>query len=98
MKPFLIVYKVSPLTFWLARHLSQTKYIGLVNILGEKEIVPELLQNDFNISNIAEKAIRILQDQDYRGTMIGELGKIGHQLGKPGAYRRAAKCIENFIN
>jgi len=97
LKPFVIVYKVSPLTFWLARHLSQTKYIGLVNILGEKEIVPELLQNDFNISNIAEKTIRILQDQDYRARMVDELKKTRNKLGQKGAYKRASICIKKFL-
>ena len=70
----------------------------MVNILADKEIVPELLQNKFTVSNIADHAVRLLQDNDYRGTMILELKKIGHQLGEPGAYKRAAKYIEDFIN
>ena len=97
LKPFLIVYKVSPLTFWIARHISKTKYIGIVNILGEKEIVPELLQNDFNISNITEKSIRILQDQDYRARMVEELKKTRKKLGQKGAYQKAANCINEFL-
>ena len=98
LKPFVIVYRVSPLTYMIARLLAKTKYIGIVNVLAEKKIVPELLQNEFTVSNITDHAVRLLQDHDYRGTMIGELKKIGHQLGDPGAYRRAAKCIEDFIN
>ena len=74
----------------IARVLAQTKYIGMVNILAEKEIVPELLQNKFTVSGIANQAVRLLQDNDYRGTMIGELKKIGKKLGEPGAYKRAA--------
>jgi len=98
LKPFVIVYRVSPLTYMIARVLAETKYIGMVNILADKEIVPELLQNKFTVSSITEQAVRLLQDHDYRGTMIGELEKIGHQLGEPGAYRRAAECIEDYIN
>ena len=98
LKPFVIVYRVSPLTFMIARLLAETKYIGIVNVLAEKKIVPELLQNEFSVSSITDHAARLLQDHDYRGTMIGELEKIGHQRGEPGAYRRAAKCIEDFIN
>ena len=98
LKPFVIVYRVSPLTYMIARLLAETKYIGMVNVLADKEIVPELLQNEFTVSSITDHAVRLLQDHDYRGTMISELKKIGLKLGEPGAYRRAAKCIENFIN
>jgi len=98
LKPFVIVYRVSPLTYMIARLLAETKYIGMVNVLADKEIVPELLQNEFTVSSITDHAVRLLQDHDYRGTMIGELKKIGLNLGEPGAYRRAAKCIEDFIN
>ena len=98
LKPFVIVYRVSPLTYMIARLLAETKYIGMVNVLADKEIVPELLQNEFTVSSITDHAVRLLQDHDYRGTMISELKKIGLKLGEPGAYRRAAKCIEDFIN
>ena len=98
LKPFVIVYRVSPLTYMIARLLAETKYIGMVNVLADKEIVPELLQNEFTVGNITDHAVRLLQDHDYRGTMISELEKIGLKLGEPGAYRRAAKCIEDFIN
>ena len=98
MKPFVIVYRVSPLTYKIARLLANTKYIGMVNVLADKEIVPELIQNEFTVSSITDHTVRLLQDYDYRGTMIGELEKIGQKLGEPGAYRRAAKCIEDLIN
>ena len=98
LKPFVIVYRVSPLTYMIARLLAETKYIGMVNVLADKEIVPELLQNEFTVSRITDHTVRLLQDHDYRGTMISELKKIGLKLGEPGAYRRAAKCIEDFIN
>ena len=97
LKPFIIVYQVSPLTFKIARLLSHTKYIGMVNILAGKEIVPELIQNNFNINNVANKVIRILQDKDYRAKMISDLKITRKKLGTPGAYRRAARCIEDFL-
>ena len=98
LKPFVVVYRVSPLSFMIAKILAETKYIGMVNVLAEKEIVPELLQNEFTVSNITDHAVRLLQDHDYRGTMISELKRIRQRLGEPGAYRRSAKCIEDFIN
>ena len=98
LKPFVIIYRVSQLTYMIARLLAKTKYIGMVNVLAGREIVPELIQNEFTVRNITDHAVRLLQDHDYRGTMIGELKKIGQKLGEPGAYRRAARCIEELIN
>ena len=97
LKPFAIIYRVSPLTYRIARYLAQTKYIGLVNVLAEKEIVPELLQNDFTVKRVTETAVRLLQDQEYRVSMISELKKIHEKLGEAGAYEKAAQCIENFL-
>jgi lipid-A-disaccharide synthase len=98
LKPFAIVYQVAPLTFWIARYLADTKFIGLVNILAEKEIVPELLQNDFTAEKVAETAVRLLQDKDYRERMITELKTTRAKLGEPGAYEKAARCIENTLS
>ena len=97
LKPFAIVYRVAPLTFRIARYLANTKYIGLVNVLAEKEIVPELLQNDFTVSKVAETTVRLLQDKVYRDRMIDELKSIRGKLGESGAYEKAARCIENML-
>ena len=98
LKPFAIVYRVAPLTFMIARYLADTKFIGLVNILAEKEIVPELLQNDFSPEKVTKTVVRLLQDKDYRERMICELKKTREKLGKPGAYEKAARCIESTLS
>jgi len=98
LKPFAIVYRVSPLTYRIARYLAETDYIGLVNVLGEREIVPELLQNDFTVTNVTNIAVRLLQDDAYRATMIEQLKNTRTKLGEPGAYDKAASCIVNTIN
>ena len=97
LKPFAIVYQVAPLTFRIARYLADTKFIGLVNILAEKEIVPELLQNDFTAEKVAETAVRLLRDKDYRERIIDELKNTRAKLGEPGAYEKAAGCIEKTL-
>jgi len=97
LKPFVIIYRVSPLTFWVASSLTKTKHIGMVNILAEKEIAPELLQEDFKITKVVETTIKLLQDKAYRAKMIGELEKIRSNLGTRGAYQKAASYIEDYI-
>jgi lipid-A-disaccharide synthase len=93
-----IVYQVSPLTYRIARYLSETEYVGLVNVLAEKEIVPELLQNNFTVSKVTEIAVRLLQDEDYRATMISQLKSTRTKLGEAGAYDKAGRCIENVLS
>ena len=81
------------MTYWIARKLAKVQHIGMVNILAENEIVPELLQQDFTPERLAEEAILLLKDQDRRATMIGHLKQIRSLLGEPGAYQRAAEIL-----
>ena len=98
LKPFVIVYQVSPLTYRIARYLAETEYVGLVNVLAGEKIVPELLQNNFTVSNVTEIAVRLLQDEDYRATMISKLKSTHTKLGEAGAYDKAARCIGNVLS
>ena len=66
-------------------------------ILAEREIIPEILQNDFTVSNTTKAAVRLLQNEDYRATMICQLKTTRSKLGEPGAYDKAALCIENTL-
>jgi lipid A disaccharide synthetase len=66
--------------------------------LAEKEIVPELLQNNFTVSKVTEIAVRLLQDEDYRATMISRLKSTRTKLGEAGAYDKAGQCIENVLS
>ena len=72
------------MTYWIARKLAKVQHIGMVNILAENEIVPELLQQDFTPERLAEEAILLLKDQDRRATMIGHLKQIRSLLGGTG--------------
>jgi len=97
LTPFIIIYQVSSLTYWIARRLARVQHIGMVNILAGNEIVPELLQADFNPNRLAKEAILLLKDQERRATMIGQLKDIRSQLGEPGAYHRAAQILREYI-
>jgi len=90
VKPMVIVYKVSPLTFFLGKRVIKIKHIGLVNIIAGRTVVPELIQEDFTAERVADEATRILTDQDVQNRMIKDLSEIRKSLGEPGASRRAA--------
>ncbi len=96
-KPLIIIYKVSFLTWLIAKMLVRLPFIGLVNVVARKKIVPELIQNDVTAKKIAEEALNLLLSPKKIIEMKSELEKLENYLGKPGATKRAAETIINFI-
>ncbi len=95
--PFLIFYKTAALTFWLGRMLIDIPYIGLVNVIAGKKIVPEFLQNEICHAEIAREAQILLQDNVARDRMTADLRAAKSRLGSGGAADRAAKVIAETI-
>lgn len=91
--PMIIVYKVSKITEFLAGFVLQKKIIGLPNIIAQKLIVPELLQENVNGVKIADVAQEILISVARRKEISDELGKIKEKLGEKGAIERVAEII-----
>jgi lipid-A-disaccharide synthase len=94
--PTLVVYKVNNLTYWLGKILVKIKSIGLINIVAEKQVAPELIQYAFRPQNAAE-IIRHMVEPARNMTIRKELNIIRKKLGKPGASERAAKSIIKYI-
>lgn len=91
--PMVVVYRVSPLTATLAKPLVRTPYFAMVNLIAEKKVVPELVQNDFTPDQVAAEILQLLQDPNTRRTMRTGLAEVRKRLGPPGAAERAADCI-----
>ena len=91
--PMVIVYRTSPLTYYIGKRLVTIPYIGLVNILAHKELVPEILQEQATAKNIAHEALAILGDTTRQSMMKENFQALRHSLGSPGASRRAAERI-----
>ncbi|MEA3328811.1 MAG: lipid-A-disaccharide synthase [Candidatus Omnitrophota bacterium] len=98
LTPMIIIYKVSPLTYFLIRRLIRIPYIGLVNIVAGKKIMPEFIQYQARPKNISRKAAEFLKDRKTLEQLKGELIKIREKLGGPGASRRAAEIILSSLN
>ena len=96
-KPMIVVYRVSWLTYWLARLLVQIKFIGIVNIIAGKAIVPELVQSDLSPERLVHESQAILNDHDTRRTMIANLRNLREQLGVPGAANRVAELAISLM-
>jgi lipid-A-disaccharide synthase len=97
-KPMIIIYKVSLPSSWVARALVRLDHIGLVNLVAEKEIVPELLQRDVNPQRISDEALRILRDPILSRKMAESMKEVRQKLGEPGATQRAARTVLSLMN
>ena len=95
--PMVVVYRVSPLTAALAKPLVRTPYFAMVNLIAEKKVVPELVQNDFTPERVAAEILRLLQDPNARSTMRTGLAEVRKHLGPPGAAERAADAITALL-
>lgn len=88
--PAIIVYRVSPLSYWMGRLMVQVKYIGLVNLIADRHVLPELIQQEADPATIARHAARMLTDKAKLQQLKEELSRIKGLFGRPGASRRVA--------
>ena len=91
--PFVVVYRVSALTFAIAKRVVTVPHVAMANLIAGKRIVPELIQNDFTAKNIVQEIERLLPDGPPRQSMMEELGRIRGLLAiqsKGGAIDRVA--------
>jgi lipid-A-disaccharide synthase len=95
--PMIIVYKLAPTTYWLARLLIHLKSVGLVNIVAGTPFIPELIQNDASPQRISEEVSRLLKDEAAREKMKHGLKGVVGRLGTAGASSRAAAVIDKFL-
>lgn len=95
--PMVVLYKVSAITYWLARRLVNIQHISLVNILAEKEIVPEFIQSEVCVNNVLPVALDLIKDSDERKLMVNNLSEIKKTLGGCGASAHAATEILKVI-
>jgi len=97
-KPMVIAYQVSPLSYWVGRFMIKVPWIGLVNIVAGKSLVPELIQGEVRGERIAAEAMRILEDEAYRAEMVAGLKEVQAKLGTPGAAERVARVALEMID
>jgi len=94
--PMIVVYRVSKLTALLAKPLIRTKYFGMVNLIAEREVALELIQEDFRPQKIAEE-IRKLLEPTRAAQARTDLAEVRRRLGPPGAVQRAAEAILELL-
>ena len=95
--PEVVCYKANRLSYLIAKNLIQVNYISLVNLVMEKEVVKELIQDEYNEANLVKELESLLQDPKKQRRVLDDLDILKHKLGNAGASEKAAEVIINMI-
>lgn len=96
--PFLIIYKVNPISWQILRKIVKTKFIGMVNILAGEKIIEELVQEKANPQNIAKKSLEIIKNKEKYNHLRKDLNKVKEILTPYGAGEKFADFIVRYLN
>jgi len=96
-KPMVIMYKLKWITGVFAKFFVRVKYFGLVNLILDKEAVPERKQNEANPNELFLLMDRYISEPIYTQTVIDELKQLPQYLGKKGATSRVALSLEPYL-
>lgn len=91
--PFVLIYRVAWLTYLAARLVVKVKYLGMPNVLANREIVPEFIQHKAQPRAIAAAVARLLTDKTERKRMLADFACVAQKLGRGEASVNAAEAI-----
>jgi lipid-A-disaccharide synthase len=91
--PMVVVYRLSPLTYRLGRPFVRVKTFAMANLVAGRQVVPELIQDDFIPARVADEALKVLTDPAVAARVRNDLADVRSRLGQPGASRRAASAV-----
>ncbi len=95
-KPMIITYRMSKISWQILKRMRLQPYVGLPNILAERFVVPELLQEEATPEKIAQEAVKILSDKSLLEDITNEFTRIHHQL-KQNTGEKAAEVILGYL-
>lgn len=93
--PMIVCYKSNYLSYIIAKRLIKVKFISLVNLIMNKKVVEELIQNDMNIGKVSEELRKISDDTSIRNAIFANYFELKKILQDKGASAKAAKIIFN---
>lgn len=95
--PLVVCYKANALSVFIAKRFAKVNYISLVNLIADKPVVKELIQNDLNANDLEAEFRKITVDETYRQNLQHEYDLLKEQLGGVGASQRAVNSILNYL-
>ncbi len=96
-RPMVIIYKLSPLTYFLGKLLIHTPHVGLCNIIAEERIVTELIQQDANPDRIANEVCRLLLDRNYVEQMTKKFIQLIQKLQEQTATQSLSDIVRDMV-
>lgn len=91
--PEVVCYSGSALNVWIAKRLVDIKFISLVNLIMDREVVRELIQSELTVESLSKELEDLLADGPYRQRMVQALSQLREQLGGPGASAKVASAV-----
>ena len=96
--PQVVCYKSSQVSYSIAKRLIKVKYISLVNLIMDKEVVKELIQAECNAKSIRKEINLIRDNSEYRKTLLNNYNELEKMLGGGGASEKVAQSLLNMID
>ena len=96
--PQVVCYKGNIISYYIARRFLKVKYISLVNLIMDKPVITELIQNEFNIHNLTTEFEKITQNELFRNQLKEAYQKLKVILGGRGASAKTAQLIVEYMN
>jgi lipid-A-disaccharide synthase len=91
--PQVVCYRGNPISYYLARRFIKVKYISLVNLILDRQAVPELIQHELTNERLANELRPLLEESNARAKMISDYTELLRVLGDGGASQRAAATV-----
>jgi len=94
----LLMYKVSPLSYFVLKRIVNFTYAGIANVIANKEIYREFIQQDANADNLCHELNKLLSDKAYVNLMKENMQQIRKQLGEKNGSISTARLAIELIN
>ena len=95
--PEVVCYQGGYVSYLIARQLIKVKYISLVNLIMDRVVVKELIQNQLNTNNLKRELDLILKSKEERKRIFSDYTELRHLLGDKGASKKAALLINEYL-
>src|SRR6202158_2549031 len=95
--PFVMVYRVSPLTYALGKPRVRVPYFAMVNLIAEEEVVPELVQHKFTAENVVKELDKVIPDGEPRARMVQRLAAVKARLQGSGSGAHPSEAAAEII-
>src|SRR6185369_13137626 len=95
--PFVMIYRVTPLTYAIGRRLVKLTRYGMVNLIAGRDVVPEFIQQEFQPDKVAAKVKEVLEDGAARAKMLIDLAEVRQKLHPQGKITAADKAADAVL-